>query len=165
MKLRKKLRLEDITIICDNREQTPADLTPMKMEPGTLTTGDYTIKGLEHVVAVERKALGDLIGCVGRERERFDREIQRLRAYETRALFVDGHLSQIRMKQYRGTIEPNTVISSIMGWIQTGLPIVFCGDTDGMNDMMRRFMYITAQRYYSKLLPLISTIAPDSELV
>jgi DNA excision repair protein ERCC-4 len=158
LRIRKKLRPEDITILCDTREQTPADLSPMKMERGTLSTGDYTILGLEKFVACERKTLGDLVGCVGRERERFDKEIQRLRAYETRALFVDGTLSAIRLKQYRGTLEPNTIISSIMGWIQTGLPIVFCGDTDGMNDMMRRFLYITAQRYWTSSLPFVDTM-------
>jgi hypothetical protein len=35
---------------------------------------------LEHVVAIERKSLGDLIGCIGVERERFDRVVQRLLA-------------------------------------------------------------------------------------
>lgn len=164
MKIRKKLKPEDITILVDTREQTPADLSPMVMERGTLPTGDYTIKGLENFVAVERKTLQDLIGCVGKERDRFDREIQRLRGYETKAFFVDGHLSQIRMKQYRGMVEPNTAISSIMGWIQTGLPIVFCGDTDGMNDMMRRFFYITAQRYYSRMHPLLISLAKEIEL-
>jgi ERCC4-type nuclease len=135
----------------------------MAMVRSTLSTGDYSIRGLEHLVAVERKTLQDLIGCVGKDRERFDREIQRLRAYETRALFVDGHIHTIRTKGYRGLVNPNAAISSILGWIQTGLPIVFCGDTAGMNDMMRRFLYITAQRYYNRLEPFIAGLTKESD--
>jgi ERCC4-type nuclease len=69
-----------LTAIQDSREQCPLDLSPMKTEVGTLTTGDYSIRGLEHVVSVERKTLPDLVACVGSSRERFDKEVKRLLA-------------------------------------------------------------------------------------
>lgn len=156
--MNKELKPEQITVIRDSREQTPADLTPMKMITGTLVTGDYSIRGLESLVSIERKTLQDLIGCVGRERERFEREIQRLRAYETRALFIDGSLDDMRQGKYRGAVHPNSAIGSVMGWMQTGLPVMFCNDTATMNDLMRRFLYITAQRYYKKVHPFIEAL-------
>jgi hypothetical protein len=32
------------------------------MEIGTLDTGDYSLRGLEHVIRIERKSLPDLLG-------------------------------------------------------------------------------------------------------
>ena len=37
----------------------------LRSERGGLYTGDYSIKGLERFVAIERKSLDDLMGCLG----------------------------------------------------------------------------------------------------
>ena len=73
-KPRAELRPEDVIALIDTREQCAWDLAPLRSEPATLTTGDVTIKGLEHLVACERKELSDYIACCGRERERFQRD-------------------------------------------------------------------------------------------
>jgi len=147
--MRQKLKPEDIIVICDSREKLPLDLSPFKMVKGTLTTGDYSISGMTRRVAVERKSTQDLILCVGRERERFDREIKRLLAYEHRALFVEGSIDAIRLKQYRGDTHPNAVLSSLMGWMADGIPIHFAGDRENSADMMKRFLYLCAQRNWA----------------
>ncbi|MGN6544490.1 MAG: hypothetical protein ACTHK7_05545, partial [Aureliella sp.] len=77
MKLPAKLDPAAVTAIVDTREQTPLDLAPLRVQPGTLDTGDYALAGCDSV-RIERKSLPDLIACVGRERDRFDREIERL---------------------------------------------------------------------------------------
>ncbi len=81
MKLPATLKPENVTALIDTREQQLLDLSPLRTEQATLPTGDYSLKGLEHVVAIERKSLDDLLGVVGRDRPRFDREVQRLLAY------------------------------------------------------------------------------------
>ena len=43
------LKPKDVVAIVDTREQQPWDLTPLQSVFGTLTTGDYTVRGLEHV--------------------------------------------------------------------------------------------------------------------
>ena len=55
-----ELRPDQVVAIQDTREQLPLDLHPLRVEVGTLATGDYSVLGLEHVVAVERKGLSDL---------------------------------------------------------------------------------------------------------
>ena len=72
------------TVIIDSREQAPLAFANLPSEVGTLDTGDYSIRGLEHLVAVERKSLDDLLGIVGRDRQRFRRELQRLRGFRYR---------------------------------------------------------------------------------
>ena len=67
-----KVRPEQFTAIIDSREQNPLDVSPLQAITGTLVTGDYSIQGLESVIAIERKSLDDLLGCCGRERKRFD---------------------------------------------------------------------------------------------
>ena len=56
-----ELKAEDVTAICDSREQLPLDLAPLKTVRGTLTTGDYSILGMENIVSLERKSLDDLL--------------------------------------------------------------------------------------------------------
>ena len=69
-----RLHPEQVVAIVDTREQRPLNLAPLRTEAGTLVTGDYSVKGLVEVVAIERKSLPDLLACIGQERERFDRE-------------------------------------------------------------------------------------------
>lgn len=148
--MRQKLKPEDITILVDTREKLPLDLEPFEVVRTTLTTGDYSIKGITHRVAVERKSIQDLVMCVGQERERFDREIKRLLAYESRAVFVEGSIDMIRLKQYRGQTHPNAILSSIAGWMALGVPIHFAGDRAASADMMKRFMFLCAQRAWNE---------------
>jgi DNA excision repair protein ERCC-4 len=62
-------------IVVDSREQAPFLFEGYGAEvaQGTLTAGDYSLAGLESLVAVERKSLSDLVACLGRERDRFER--------------------------------------------------------------------------------------------
>ena len=78
-------------LIVDQREKTPLVFKRLPSTVGLLVTGDYSIAGAESLFAVERKALRDLLACsTGRERERFERGLQRLRGYQFRRLLVIG---------------------------------------------------------------------------
>jgi len=56
---------------------------------GTLAMGDYSVVGLESIVAVERKSLSDLLSCIGPQRERFDKEVMRLLTYRVKAIVAE----------------------------------------------------------------------------
>lgn len=158
------MRPQDITVIRDNREQTPFDLSPLKMIDGTLDTGDYSLTGLTHVVAVERKSLPDLMGCVGVERERFEREIQRLLAYPIKALVVECHISQIQLKQYRSHVHPNAALASLMSWQVRGLPIIWGGDAVTAASLCSKFLYLEAKRCYLQMLPMLEQmVEPEAK--
>lgn len=155
--MRRELKPEHIQVICDTREQTPFDLTPLKVTRGTLETGDYSIVGLEKIVAVERKSMSDLMGCIGRERERFEREIQRLMAYQIKALILECHISQIQLKQYRGDVHPNAALGSLLGWQVRGLPIIWGGDAITAGQLCSKFLYLAAKKKYLESLPLLES--------
>ncbi|HEX4132101.1 MAG TPA: hypothetical protein VHZ24_18875 [Pirellulales bacterium] len=99
------------------------------------------MRGLEHVVAIERKPEGDLLACIGQQRERFDREVQRLLAYPVRALVIESTWQRIEAGQWRSKITLSAALGSVLGWIASGLPVVMAGDHE------------RAGRYVSRLLP------------
>jgi DNA excision repair protein ERCC-4 len=154
-----ELPIETLTAIQDSREQNPLDLTPLRVEVGTLATGDYSIKGLEHVIAVERKSAEDMLGCIGRERERFDREIQRLLAYPTRAIVVEAGWQFFERGEWRGQVTTNAAIGSLLGWIAAGVPIVMAYDHERAGRFVSRMLFTAARRRWREARALVASIA------
>ncbi len=133
-------------IIIDNREQEPLRFENLPSERGTLDTGDYSLSGLESVISVERKALPDLLGCVGRERDRFKRELQRLRSYRFRLLVVEADADTLERGQWRGDITPAQVLGSLAAWAaQYGLPIWLAGNHEAAGRFVERFLWQAAR--------------------
>lgn len=121
-------------IIIDTREQTPFRFGPeVETEPGTLQTGDYSLSGLESLVAVERKSLADLVACCGPERDRFKRELQRLRAYRCRAVIVEAELADVVGHRYRAQTAPTAIMGSVASWqSRYEVPFNFAGQHGGL---------------------------------
>jgi ERCC4-type nuclease len=153
--MKAELRPEDVVAVVDSREQLPLDLAPLATIAGTLATGDYSVRGLEHVVSVERKGLADLLGCVGQERDRFDREVQRLLAYPVRALVVESTWTEIEAGEWRSRITPSAVLGSLLGWIASGLPVVMVGDHDRAGRYVSRLLFTAARRRWREARALV----------
>jgi ERCC4-type nuclease len=153
-----ELRPEHVVAIIDTREQIPLDVSPLGAEAGTLTTGDYSVKGLENVVAVERKSLTDLLGCIGTERERFEREIQRMLAYPTRALIVESTWQEVEAGAWRSKVTPAAAVGSLLGWIASGVPIILAGDHDRAGRYVSRLLFTAARRRWREARGLVATI-------
>jgi ERCC4-type nuclease len=122
-------RTPDITPIVDTREQRPLEL-PGAVR-GTLPTGDYSCC-LEHLgtVAIERKSAADLFACVGRERDRFERELARLALLRFRALVIEADLADLlRTPPERSHVHPSAVLGSLAAWSwRYSLPVWLASD-------------------------------------
>jgi DNA excision repair protein ERCC-4 len=151
MSARKILDPKDIVAIVDTREQRPLDLSPIRTERGTLTTGDYTVKGLEREIAIERKSLPDMLGCVGRERERFEREVKRLIAYPVRALVIEATWHELEAGHWRSGVTSQAALGSVFGWIAHGLPVIMAGGRDQAAKYISRLLFIAARRRWFEL--------------
>ncbi|NQU19650.1 MAG: hypothetical protein HQ567_00095 [Candidatus Nealsonbacteria bacterium] len=145
-KLPAELRPEQVVAVVDTREQLPLDLDPLQVVSGTLATGDYSVRGLEHVVSIERKSLPDLLGCVGRDRERFDREAQRLLAYPVRALVIESTWPDLERGGWRSKVTPAAALGSVLGWVAMGLPVVMAGDHERAGKYVSRLLFTAARR-------------------
>lgn len=158
LKLKRTIAPEDVTAIIDTREQTPLVLSPLKSQSGTLVTGDYSVLGLEHEIAIERKSLPDLLGCVGRDRERFDKEVKRLLAYPVRALVVEASWYEIEQGGWRSHVTPQTVLGSLLGWIAYGVPVIMAQSPKVASTYVSRLLFIAARRRWNELAALANSI-------
>lgn len=143
-----------LKITVDTREQRPYNFTGYQVEitAGTLNAGDYSIPGFTDLVAVERKELGDLLGCLTHERDRFTRELERLRGYEAAALLVESSFEDIQAGKYRSRISPDAAVQSIISFMgRYRLPVFFAPTrTAGerfVYDFLRHYVRHAIQRY------------------
>jgi len=119
---------KDMVIIIDTREQLPYTFD-VPSEVATVPVGDYSIAGLEYRIGIERKELNDLIGCLCKGRERFERELQKARALSYFAVVVEASLDDIAQHRYRSKMLPQAVFQSLMAFsVRYRLPIWFAGN-------------------------------------
>ena len=124
-------------ILIDSREQAPFAFQHERYAgtvtaPGALDTGDYSLAGLADRVAVERKSLPDLVACLGRERERFERELQRAAALDAFAVVVESSWSDLAGGQYRSKLNPHSACQSVLAFTcRYRVPFLFAGSRAG----------------------------------
>lgn len=119
-------------IIVDTREQAPFafghERYAVEVEAGALAVGDYSLAGLEDKVAVERKSLPDLVACLGRERERFERELQRAAALDAFMVVVEAPWAELAQGSYRSALNPHAACQSVLAFqARYRIPFLFAG--------------------------------------
>ena len=120
-----------LRIVVDSREQAPFTFAgyPVEVTVGTLETGDYSLSGFERRVAVERKSLADLVGCLGADRERFQRELARLRGYDAAVVVVEDPADDLREGRYRGKLDAGAAWQSVLAFsMRYRVPFIFGRD-------------------------------------
>lgn len=126
-----------LKICIDKREQKPFTFTGKNFEDVTtetvnLTTGDYSISGLTDLVAVERKSLDDLAQCLGRDRERFERELYRGKGLEAFAVVVEASFEDLARGRYRSKLNPHSACQSVLSFsARLGIPFLFASSRGG----------------------------------
>ena len=119
-------------IVVDSREQCPFPFAHerygAKTKQGALTVGDYSLAGLEDKVAVERKSLPDLVACLGRERERVEREWMRGAALDAFAVVCEGSWLELARGEYRSQLNPHAACQSVLAFTaRYRVPFLFAG--------------------------------------
>ena len=155
-KLPADLTPERVVVVIDSREQLPIDVSPMRSQIGTLATGDYGLKAMPHLAAIERKSESDLLGCIGVERERFEREIMRLLAYPVRGIVIESTWERIEAGEWRSKVTPAAALGSLLGWAAMGIPIFMVGNHERAGQFIARILFTAARREYRKLRGLFN---------
>src|SRR5271155_877807 len=124
---------DNLVILIDRREQRPLVFDGVETRPATLKTADYSCIAdgvdLQDVVAIERKSVSDLLGCVGQGRDRFERELERLEKIRFRALVVEGTLGAVIRATGETRLTVNAVVGSTLSWIfKYHVPVIFADD-------------------------------------
>ena len=136
------------TIIVDTREQTPLPFADLPTERRTLTTGDYSVLGFERAFSIERKSIEDLIQSLTHGRDRFSRELQRMRAFDFRRLLIVGNLADIEEHRYRSLAVPKAIIGSLFAFeARFDVPVCFCATPESAATLIERWaLYFVRER-------------------
>jgi DNA excision repair protein ERCC-4 len=99
----------------DARQQKKPLVIPV--EVAALKTGDYSLKGYENRIAVERKALQDAFSTFCHERDRFERELERLNALEFAGVVIEaGWPSILNSPPPHTQFSPKSFFRSVVAW-------------------------------------------------
>lgn len=156
-----ELAADGFTIVVDPREQLPYSMT-VRTKVGdvvtiptvrqTLDTGDYSLLGWEDEVAVERKSLEDLIGCIGVGRDRFERELQRMLSYRSRIVVVEASWAAMNMGNWRSRVTVNSAVGSVTRWMEDGVPFHFAGSRPEAELFTARYLYKAASKRWRRCI-------------
>lgn len=130
-------------VLCDSREQQPYDFgglladakqdnrpLAVRWARTTLASGDYSLAiddprqagqamSLQHLVAVERKSISDLFGTLGQDRERFERELERLAQMQFAAVVIEASWQDILLDPpQHSALNVKTIHRSVIAWQQ-----------------------------------------------
>jgi ERCC4-type nuclease len=121
--------MPEFKIICDSREQDGFEnefKAPTRV--AGLKTCDYTIDGFQDDIGIERKSMDDLIACLGKQRDRFERELVRARDFQYSAVIVEGTFADLCQGNYISKFNPKSAVESISAFeIRYRIPFLFCG--------------------------------------
>ena len=98
-----------MVIVIDTREQRPWSFPPdIKVEYGTLKTGDYALKGDESGFAIERKSGDDFIGTISSGWTRFCRELNRMddAGFPAKVIIAECDFERFCFRIHQGKIIP-----------------------------------------------------------
>ena len=105
------------TVIKDTREQDGWFFSPYDkcegMEIGTLHTGDYTLRGFEEVVCIERKAsVSEIAMNLGRKKEAFQKEMERMKDFPFSFIVCEFDMDDV-LKYPEGSNVPQKARSQV----------------------------------------------------
>ena len=121
-------------VIVDTREQSPfhfLNIDPFKIVPlwqTALKTGDYSLRGYEDRVTIERKSIPDFLGSITSGRDRFEREFERMSKMEFAAVVIEGELSDVlEYSRAKTRIKTDSILGTLDSWrVRYGVHFIFC---------------------------------------
>lgn len=138
------------TIIIDTREQEPYSFDPRLAAAvrRALPAGDYSVAGLDGIVAVERKTLDDFVSTVIHSRRRFREELRKLAGYRAACVVVEAGISDVLLKHYRGESHPNAVLGNTLSIIlDYRVPVFFCTNRQAACHFVQAYLLAAHTRW------------------
>lgn len=154
-------------LLQDNREQSPLFLSPrainsnlehtgvgaeegLEVHDCTVHNGDYSIQGLEHLFAIERKGLSDLHSYCGREREaktipKMERFKQMVDAGGWVGLVIEASEQSAWLGPIQSKMHPNQIRGNLVGFeVRYGVHIFY----SSRRDELARWVLDRAIKFY-----------------
>ena len=138
-----------ITILVDDRERNPWTMQhpDFKFEKCRLKVGDYTIKGAENHVAIEKKSgIIELISNLSaKDRPRFKKFLAKLSKYPIKCIVIEDSFSHIE-SAFRACPKTHLEPRSIYYWlsvinIQYQIPTLFIGKNKQQREELLYYLF------------------------
>ncbi len=121
--------MKDYKIVVDSREQRPLWKTNVVVKK--LDVGDYSLKGFEDKICIERKSPQDFWQTMLGGNKRFHKELKRAKTLDYFAVVVETNYTNIQKKEFEGAFHSH--IKSFIPLqiaftfhVKHGVPFFFC---------------------------------------
>lgn len=120
-------------VIVDTREQLPLSFDKFPNwiageKVATLKVADYSVEGMESIMAIERKSLPDLLGTLTHRRPEFFRMCEKLADFRWKAILIEATYEELK-SPYTGTFSsshPNGIVGTVDAVeAKFGIPIIY----------------------------------------
>lgn len=159
------MKAPPFTIVVDTREQRPYNFTGLATVRGTLASGDYSLVGHEHRIAIERKEKSDAWNCVAGERDRFERCLERLAALERAAIVIECDLREFSVRpSYVQRITPATAVGSFISWsVKYRIQLFWCDSRAYAERVVVRYLAGYLKHVANRSVSPTDVVLPTSE--
>ena len=150
-------------VVVDTREQEGFAYTFERfpkwfagVERATLLAGDYSIKGMEHCLAIERKSLADLVNSVIGDRTRFLAQCKSLAARKRKAIVIEAGLAQVKSPYPESMAHPNAVVGTLIALQERwDIQVLWCDTAELAEETVAHILskYFTLQWLKDNELP------------
>lgn len=149
------MKKNDFTIIVDTREQQPWSFDHYAKANRKLDTGDYSVEGLENLLAIERKkSINEIANNI--IESRFKDVIQRLSSMKYSYILLEFDLENVlnypigsslpKHMWNKVKISPSFIMKHILEWqMFHNIKVIFCGCPSNAEQMAE---YIMNKVYY-----------------
>lgn len=139
---------EDFILVVDTREQDALFKRPLKglvMVRDTIPAGDYSVRGFESEIVIERKSINDLYGSMFGDWDRESKKLLQIAEYRRKWLLIEGPESEVLKFQQFSTVHPNSMRGRLVSiQIRLGIPIYYAATRKDAE----RFVLDMLTKYY-----------------
>ena len=131
----------------------------MRTETNTLATGDYSSACGRYLL--ERKnGVDELISCMTSGRERFERELKRMQAFESAIVLVESAYEDLATGQHRSRMNRDSALATLVAWQQRyQIPFQFCGTRDEAERFAQSYFHQQFRNHLTALLEVQQALA------
>jgi ERCC4-type nuclease len=144
------------TVLRDTREQQPWQFTDFGVVDEKLDVGDYSIgfyldkrlRKLDRIFVVERKASpSEMLAMVGQERERWQRELAKLKKIIHPFIIVECSLQEFLEAAVMSGVNATSAFGSVVAW-QKYYPLIWAGS----RELAKEHFLVLARLFYKKYI-------------
>ena len=133
-------------LLVDTREQQPLFSKPptnLIIERVALKDGDYSIKGHEDKIVIERKKVNDLCSYIGKERRRTNRKIIQLESMDWAALIIEANEKDLETQYKYGKVTPAHIRGFLLSLsVKHGIHVYICKRRERLEKyILNHFLY------------------------